>query len=93
MPLSELGALSLGVGWVRGCSEFGPGFWGLAGVSLRRPFVRISRQLGHARPSITLDVYPHEFEDVYPHEFEEVTHADDVSEKLAAAFAGGCSEF
>jgi integrase len=42
--------------------------------------VRISRQLGHARPSITLDVYSHEF--------EEVTHADDVSEKLTAAFAG-----
>jgi len=42
--------------------------------------VRISRQLGHARPSITLDVYSHEF--------EEVTHADDVSEKLTATFAG-----
>jgi hypothetical protein len=24
--------------------------------------VRVSRQLGHARPSITLDVYSHEFE-------------------------------
>ena len=42
--------------------------------------VRISRQLGHARPSITLDVYSHEF--------EEAAHSDDVSEKLSAAFAG-----
>jgi len=42
--------------------------------------VRISRQLGHARPSITLDVYSHEF--------EEVAHADDVSAKLTAAFGG-----
>ena len=42
--------------------------------------VRISRQLGHARPSITLDVYAHEF--------EETQHADDVRTKLTAAFGG-----
>jgi integrase len=49
-------------------------------VRQRLDVVRVSRQLGHARPSITLDVYSHEF--------EEVEHADDVSDKLSAAFAG-----
>lgn len=42
--------------------------------------VRVSRQLGHARPSITLDIYAAEFENAQ--------HADDVSEKLTAAFGG-----
>jgi integrase len=42
--------------------------------------VRISRQLGHARPSITLNIYAHEF--------EQAQHADDVSAKLTAAFGG-----
>jgi integrase len=42
--------------------------------------VRISRQLGHARPSITLDVYAHEF--------EQAQHAEDVNAKLTAAFGG-----
>lgn len=42
--------------------------------------VRISRQLGHARPSVTLDVYAHEF--------EQAQHADDVKQKLTAAFGG-----
>jgi integrase len=42
--------------------------------------VRISRQLGHARPSITLDVYAHEF--------EQAQHEDDVGTKLTAAFGG-----
>jgi integrase len=42
--------------------------------------VRVSRQLGHARPSITLDVYAHAF--------EEALHADDVAEKLASALGG-----
>jgi integrase len=42
--------------------------------------VRVSRQLGHARSSITLDVYAHEI--------EETQHADDVSTKLTAAFGG-----
>jgi integrase len=42
--------------------------------------VRVSRQLGHARPSITLDVYAHEF--------EQAQHTDDVATKLTAAFGG-----
>jgi integrase len=42
--------------------------------------VRISRQLGHAKPSITLDVYSHEF--------EQARHADDVQAKLTASFGG-----
>lgn len=42
--------------------------------------VRVSRQLGHARPSITLDVYAHEF--------EQAQHATDVTAKLTAAFGG-----
>ncbi len=42
--------------------------------------VRVSRRMGHARPSITLDVYAKEF--------EQAEHADDVAEKLAAAFGG-----
>jgi integrase len=42
--------------------------------------VRVSRQLGHARPSITLDVYSHEF--------EQAQHAGDVEAKLTAAFGG-----
>src|SRR5207248_2476256 len=39
--------------------------------------VRVSRQLGHARPSITLDLYSHEF--------EQAQHGDSVSEKIATA--------
>jgi integrase len=42
--------------------------------------VRVSRQLGHARPSVTLDVYAHDF--------EEANHADDVSKRLTTAFGG-----
>ncbi len=42
--------------------------------------VRVSRQLGHARPSVTLDVYAHEF--------EQAQHAGDVAAKLTAAFGG-----
>lgn len=42
--------------------------------------VRVSRQLGHARPSVTLDVYAHEF--------EQAQHAEDVREKLTVAFGG-----
>jgi integrase len=42
--------------------------------------VRVSRQLGHAKPAITLDVYSHEF--------EQVQHAGDVDAKLTAAFGG-----
>ncbi len=42
--------------------------------------VRASRQLGHARPSVTLDIYAHEF--------EEARGRDDIADKLGAAFAG-----
>jgi hypothetical protein len=42
--------------------------------------VRVSRQLGHARPSITLDVYAHEV--------EAAQHADDLQAKLTASFGG-----
>ena len=42
--------------------------------------VRASRQLGHSRPSVTLDIYAHEF--------EEARGRDDISEKLTAAFSG-----
>jgi integrase len=42
--------------------------------------VRVSRQLGHARPSVTLDVYAHEF--------EQIQHTEDVQEKLTTAFGG-----
>ena len=37
--------------------------------------VRVSKQLGHARVSITLDVYAHEFER---------QHGDDLREQLTA---------
>jgi hypothetical protein len=39
--------------------------------------VRVSRQMGHSRPSTTLDIYAHEI--------EEVQHGDDLSVKLTAA--------
>ncbi len=42
--------------------------------------VRAARQLGHARPSITLDVYSHDF--------EAASQRDDVGQRLAAAFEG-----
>jgi integrase len=42
--------------------------------------VRVAAQMGHSRPSVTLDIYSHEI--------EETQHADDVSEKLTAAFGG-----
>jgi integrase len=42
--------------------------------------VRAARQLGHARPSITLDIYAHDF--------EAARQRDDISERLTAAFAG-----
>jgi integrase len=40
--------------------------------------VRAARQMGHARPSITLDIYPHEF--------EEARGRDDIAHRLNAAF-------
>jgi integrase len=42
--------------------------------------VTVSRQMGHARPSITLDIYSHEF--------AAVQHRDSVASKLTSAFAG-----
>jgi len=42
--------------------------------------VRVSRRMGHAKPSITLDIYAKEI--------EAANHADDVTEKLTAAFGG-----
>jgi integrase len=43
--------------------------------------VRASRQLGHARPSITLDVYAHEF--------DRARSLDDVRDSIDAAFGEG----
>ena len=43
--------------------------------------VRASRQLGHARPSITLDIYAHEF--------EHARGLDDVRDSIDAAFGAG----
>jgi integrase len=42
--------------------------------------VTVSRQMGHARPSITLDVYWHEF--------AAVQHRDNIASKLTNAFSG-----
>ena len=42
--------------------------------------VTVSRQMGHARPSITLDVYSHEF--------AAVQHRDSVEASLTDAFSG-----
>ena len=42
--------------------------------------VTVSRQMGHARPSITLDVYSHEFADVQ--------HRHSIEAKLTSAFGG-----
>jgi integrase len=42
--------------------------------------VTVSRQMGHARPSITLDVYSHEF--------AAVQHRESVEAKLTDAFSG-----
>jgi hypothetical protein len=41
--------------------------------------VRVARQMDHARPSITLDIYAHEF--------EEARGTDDIAARLTAAFA------
>jgi integrase len=42
--------------------------------------VTVSRQMGHARPSITLDVYSHEF--------ATVQHRENIASKLTDAFSG-----
>jgi hypothetical protein len=49
-------------------------------TSERLDVVRVSRQLGHSRPSVTLDVYSHDFEQAH--------HSDAVGEKLTAALGG-----
>ena len=46
--------------------------------------VRASRQLGHARPSITLDMYAHEF--------EHARGLDEVRDSVDAAFGPGKSD-
>jgi integrase len=46
-------------------------------VELRLDPVVVSRQLGHARPSITLDRYSHLF--------DRARHADDLRERLEAS--------
>ena len=42
--------------------------------------VTVSRQMGHARPSITLDIYAHEF--------AAVQHRDSIEARLTDAFGG-----
>lgn len=42
--------------------------------------VTVSRQMGHARPSITLDIYSHEF--------AAVQHQESIAGKLEGAFGG-----
>jgi integrase len=42
--------------------------------------VRVSKQLGNARPSITSDVYPHVF--------EQARHADEIRKRLAESSFG-----
>ena len=42
--------------------------------------VRISRQIGYSRPSVTLDIYAKEF--------EQAGHADAVAAKIEEAFGG-----
>jgi integrase len=42
--------------------------------------VTVARQMGHARPSITLDIYSHEF--------AAIQHRDSVEAKLSDAFGG-----
>jgi integrase len=46
-------------------------------IDLRLDVVQVSRQLGHARPSITLDVYAHLF--------DHARHSDDLRERLASS--------
>jgi hypothetical protein len=42
--------------------------------------VRVSRQIGHSRPSVTLDIYAREF--------EEAGHKDSVAAKMDEALGG-----
>jgi integrase len=49
-------------------------------VDLKLDVVRVSRMLGHTRPSIT--------EDIYAHEFEQARHAEDVRAAMEASAFG-----
>jgi integrase len=49
-------------------------------LDLKLDPVKVSRQLGHARPSIT--------EDTYAHEFEVARHADEIREAMASSEFG-----
>ena len=50
-------------------------------VDLRLDVAQVSRMLGHARPSITLDVYTHLF--------DRAAHAADIRERMASSEFGG----
>ena len=49
-------------------------------VDLRLDVAQVSRILGHARPSITLDTYTHLF--------DQAAHAADVRERMRASLFG-----
>jgi integrase len=49
-------------------------------LDLKLDVVTVSRQLGHARPSITSDVYAHLF--------DQARHADDIRERMAESKFG-----
>jgi integrase len=50
-------------------------------LDLKLDVVTVSRQLGHARPSITSDVYSHLF--------DQARHADDIRQRMAESAFGG----
>jgi hypothetical protein len=52
-------------------------------LDLKLDIVTVSRQLGHARPSITSDVYAHLF--------DEARHADDIRERMGKSDLESCS--
>src|SRR5207248_2831412 len=52
----------------------------LRDADVRRPDVQVSRQLGHARPSITSDVYARLF--------DQARHADDIRQRMAESAFG-----
>ncbi len=49
-------------------------------LDLKLDVVQVSRQLGHARPSITSDTYAREF--------DQARHADDTRERMAESAFG-----
>ena len=50
-------------------------------VDLRLDVAQVSRILGHARPSITLDTYTHLF--------DQAAHADDIRARMVRSEFGG----